>query len=112
VRLFENSTAKEQAMRRMKALATAMLASVALATSMAFAEQEQPVNAAPLGMELGVATYAQVKQAIEGASDAGSNAYSGGRMLRSDGRGLDVEGLRNVVFIFDKSDVLVGAVLP
>lgn len=90
--------------------AIAMLTFAALIPPFAFAGQGQTGNAAPFGLELGNATYAQVKKAVSSATDAGTNAYSGGRMLRSDGSDLDVDGLQNVVFIFDKSDVLVGAV--
>ncbi len=71
-------------------------------------------NAAPLGMELGVATYSQVKQDIGGKtslSDAGVNKYSGGKMLQSDGAGLGIEGLNEIMFIFDKSDKLAAVLM-
>jgi hypothetical protein len=71
-------------------------------------------NAAPLGVELGVATYDQVKTQIgklTDLTDAGANKFSGGKVLASTGHGLDVDGLVRVLFIFDKSDVLQGVVM-
>ncbi len=71
-------------------------------------------NAAPLGLELGVATYAQVKQQIgskTSLSDGGINAYSDGKMLKSDGDGLGIDGLSDITFIFDQSDRLAGVLM-
>lgn len=71
-------------------------------------------NAAPFGMEVGVATQAQVKASIGAKSklqDKGINKYTMGRMLGTDGAGLEVDGVQSVLFIFDKNDVLAGAIL-
>lgn len=71
-------------------------------------------NAAPLGLELGVATYAQVKQQIgvkTSLTDSGINAYTNGKMLESDGEGLDIDGLSDITFIFDPSDKLAGVLM-
>lgn len=71
-------------------------------------------NAAPLGLELGVATRAQVHKELgsrKKLKDAGTNKYSQGPMLQSDGTGLDVEGLSEVTFIFDKSERLSGVLM-
>ncbi len=71
-------------------------------------------NAAPLGLELGVASYAQVKQQVGGKTslaDAGSNKYSGGKMLQGDGAGLGIEGLSEITFIFDKTDKLAAVLM-
>lgn len=71
-------------------------------------------NAAPLGMELGVATLAQVKQSLGGRTpleDGGINKFSGGSMLKGNGAGLEVEGLKEIVFIFDKSEKLAGVLM-
>jgi len=60
-------------------------------------------NPAPLGLELGVATFAQVKQALNTKTrltDAGTNAYSSGKMLKGDGTGLEIEGLSEITLIF------------
>lgn len=71
-------------------------------------------NAAPLGLELGVATYAQVKQQVgskTSLSAGGTNKYSGGKMLQGNGSGLGVEGLSEITFIFDAADKLVAVLM-
>lgn len=71
-------------------------------------------NAAPLGLELNVATYAQVKQQVGGKtslSDAGTNKYSGGKMLKSNGDGLGIDGLSELTFVFDSSDKLAAVLM-
>jgi hypothetical protein len=80
----------------------------------ASASRAQPLNAAPLGLELGYANVVSVKEKIGSLtklSDVGTNQYSGGPMLTSDGQGLDVEGLSSVLFIFDNNQVLAGVVM-
>jgi len=67
-----------------------------------------------LGMEVGAATIGQVKSAFSGKTklqDAGQNKFTEGKMIQADGAGFDIEGIQNVLFIFDKSDVLVGVIL-
>jgi len=71
-------------------------------------------NAAPLGLELGVATYTQVKQKVgdkTSLSDEGINKYSGGKMLKSNGGGLGIEGLSDITFIFDQSEKLAAVLM-
>lgn len=71
-------------------------------------------NAAPLGVELGVASYDQVKQNLgkkTRLSDAGTNAYSDGPMLKGSGEGLEIDGLQEITFIFDKANRLAGVVM-
>lgn len=71
-------------------------------------------NAVPLGVEIGVATLEQVKKDIGGRtrlSDAGTNAYSEGPMLKGDGVGLEIDGLSEIVFIFDKTNKLAGVLM-
>lgn len=79
-----------------------------------FAIPALAANAAPLGMELNVATYAQVKQQVGGKtslSDTGINKYSGGKMLQGNGDGLGIEGLSEITFIFDVSDKLAAVLM-
>lgn len=81
---------------------------------MAFSNLALAANAAPFGQELGVATYAQVKQQVgdkTDLSDSGTNKYSGGKMLRRNGAGLGIEGLSEVTFIFDRADKLAGVLM-
>jgi len=71
-------------------------------------------NAAPLGLELGVATQAQVRQQLDGQTEleeVGINQYSGGEMLKGDGEGLGIDGLSEIVFIFDTSDKLAAVLM-
>lgn len=81
---------------------------------MVFSNLALAANAAPFGQELGLSTYAQVKQQVGGKTnleDAGTNKFSGGKMLQGDGEGLGIEGLSQVSFIFDPADKLVGVVM-
>lgn len=71
----------------------------------------QPVNAAPLGLELGFANVEGVKSLLGGRTrleERGRNAVTGGPMLWSEGDGLDVDGLTGIVFVFDAAGVLAG----
>lgn len=71
-------------------------------------------NAAPLGFELGVATLPQVQQGLSAKTrltETGTNKYTGGKMLSSTGAGLDVDGLKEITFIFDKNNVLAGVTM-
>jgi hypothetical protein len=71
-------------------------------------------NAAPLGMEVGAATLAQVKQQMGGKTklvDAGVSEFTGGRLLESDGQGLDVEGLSAITWVFDAKEKLAGVIM-
>lgn len=80
----------------------------------AFSNLALAANAAPFGQELGVATYAQVKQQVGSKSplsDAGTNKFSGGRMLQGEGDGLGIDGLSEVTFIFDRADKLSGVLM-
>lgn len=81
---------------------------------MAFSNFAFASNAAPLGLELGIATYAQVKQQVGSKttlSDSGMNKYSGGKMLQGKGGGLEIEGLSEITFIFDQSDKLAAVLM-
>jgi hypothetical protein len=71
-------------------------------------------NAAPLGMEVGVATLAQVKQQMGSKTklvDAGMSKFTGGRMLESEGQGLEVEGLSAITWVFDANEKLAGVIM-
>lgn len=71
-------------------------------------------NAAPFGFELGVATRADVQTQLAGKTrldDAGINAVTHGKMLKTQGDGSGVDGLERVVFVLDTRDHLVGVEL-
>ncbi len=79
------------------------IATLAAVATLAFTNLAQAANVAPLGLELGVATLDQVKNKLAATrlEPNGTNAYSDGPMLKSDGAGLEIEGLHEIVFIFD-----------
>lgn len=66
-------------------------------------------NAAPYGFELGVATLSEVKNDLTNSRDEGTNPYSRGPMLRASGGGVD--GVQDVLFIFNPDQVLAGVVV-
>lgn len=71
-------------------------------------------NAAPFGVELGVASLSDVQKQIgtqAKLNPTGKNLYSGGKMFVADGKALNVEGVRSVTFIFDTSDLLAGVIV-
>jgi len=71
-------------------------------------------NAVPLGVEIGVATQSEVRAKLGKATslaDGGVNKFTDGRMLVGDGKGLDVDGLSKIVFIFDQREVLQGVLM-
>jgi hypothetical protein len=76
--------------------------------------REQPLNASPLGIEVGFANLQGVKQKIGSLTtlkSEGTNQFSGGEMLVSNGEGLGVGGLTSAAFIFNKSGTLAGVVM-
>lgn len=76
--------------------------------------REPALNAAPLGVEIGYANLAGVKQKIGSMTnliDAGKSDHTGGVILDSNGQGLGVDGLSRFVVIFDKSGTLVAILM-
>jgi len=71
----------------------------------------QAADVAPLGFPVGKATRSQVEAGLKGKvslKPLGTNKYSLGPMLQAPGRGLELEGLNEVLFVFDQKDVLVA----
>ena len=84
------------------------------AALMAFSARSFAANAAPFGLEIGVATIDQVKKEVGSKNrleKTGTNKFSQGAMYSTDGSGLDIDGLQSALFIFDPSNVLVGVVI-
>lgn len=76
--------------------------------AVAFAE------AAPFGLPIGIATVKDVRNALSSKTrleDNGFNKWSNGPMIKADGVGLEIEGLREAVFIFNAQEKLVGVIL-
>jgi hypothetical protein len=87
---------------------------VAALFCLTFSHAASATNAVPLGLELGVASYSQVNQQIGGKTslaNAGTNKYSGGKMLQGNGEGLGIDGLSELTFIFDQSDKLAAVLM-
>lgn len=83
-------------------------------SSKSLTSRDQPLNAAPLGVEIGFANVQGLKEkvgSVTSLKEKGINSYSGGTMFESNGEGLGVEGLSNVLFIFDKNSVLAGVIM-
>lgn len=95
----------------MKRIACLLLLSALAVMGRAYAG---PGNAAPLGLELGVATTSDVQREVGSMSqlaDHGINKFTGGQMLSGSGSGLDVDGLSEITFIFDQNEMLVAVLM-
>lgn len=87
---------------------------LALVLLLGFSSSVWAANAAPLGFEIGVATLPQVQQGLSAKTrlaEMGTNKYTGGKMLSGTGAGLDVDGLKEITFIFDQNNVLAGVTM-
>jgi hypothetical protein len=92
----------------MKHFIMSALCAIMLASSPAMAGT--PV----LGAEIGVTTVEQLRQALSKntqVQDQGLNRYSGGQMLRTDGASYEIEGLSEVLYIFDTHGKLAGVLM-
>jgi hypothetical protein len=76
--------------------------------------REPALNASPLGVEIGYANLSGFKQKLGSMSkltEAGKSDHTGGVILTSDGQGLGVDGLSQLLAIFDKNETLVAVVM-
>ncbi|OEZ63639.1 MULTISPECIES: hypothetical protein [unclassified Duganella] len=67
-----------------------------------------------LGFEIGVSSSDQVRSALVKQTkvlDAGANKFTGGAMLKTDGSSYEIEGLNEVLYIFDDQKKLAGMIL-
>lgn len=67
-----------------------------------------------LGFEMGKATMDEINLSVSKhgtIADNGTNKYSGGPMLKAPGSSFDIEGLDDVIFIFDPDHRLIGVVM-
>lgn len=66
-----------------------------------------------LGVELGVTTISALKQSAEGkrVQSRGQNKFSNGEMFAAPGAAFGVEGLKEVLYIFDTNEKLSAVVL-
>lgn len=67
-----------------------------------------------LDFEIGVTTADQAKQELvkkTKVEDSGTNKFSGGPMLKTKGTSYEIDGLNEVLYIFDEKKVLAGVVM-
>jgi hypothetical protein len=67
-----------------------------------------------LNVEIGVSTVEQVRQALTKntkVQDEGTNKFTNGTMLKTDGSSYEIEGLNSVLYIFDEQKKLAGIVM-
>lgn len=67
-----------------------------------------------LGFEIGVSTVDQVAKdlaKVTSVSDSGTNKWSGGPMLKTDGSSYKIDGLQDVLYIFDEQKKLTGVIM-
>ncbi len=88
-----------------------LVLSFVLIASMPAMAQTGTTTVAPLGFAVGKATLKEVKTGVPnraGLGSEGTNRYSGGPMLKAQGRAFDIAGLQEVLFVFDEREALVG----
>lgn len=74
----------------------------------------EPINAAPLGVEVGYAIFEGAKSKfapLTKLENGGINKYAGRRMLISNGEGVELDGLSKLTFIFGKDNILSGVLM-
>lgn len=67
-----------------------------------------------LGFEIGTSTIDQVKSTLAKKSkvtDNGTNKFTMGPMLKTDGSSYEIEGLNEVLYIFDDQKKLAGIIM-
>lgn len=88
-----------------------LVLSFVLMASMPVMAQTNAPTVAPLGFAVGKATLKEVKAGVPGGaklSNDGTNRYSQGPMFKAQGRAFDIEGLQDVLFVFDEREALVA----
>ncbi|MEJ7138329.1 tetratricopeptide repeat protein [Amphibiibacter pelophylacis] len=79
-----------------------------------YTQRRPPLNAAPLGLEVGFARLADVRKAWSGKTELQPGPVdprSGGPSFVLSGTALGVGGLQSATLLFDARDVLAGVVL-
>lgn len=98
---------------RLKALAVGfihLILSFVLMTSMSAMAQTNAATVAPLGFAIGKATLKEVNKGVPGGAklkNNGTHPTSRGVMLQAQGKAFDIEGLQDVLFIFDERETLI-----
>jgi hypothetical protein len=93
----------------MKHLVTSVFAALALFFSIPTYAGTQV-----LGFEIGVSTIEQVKLSLAKRTevvDDGTNKFTDGPMLKTDGASYEIEGLHSVLYIFDDKKKLAAVIM-
>ncbi|BBO21083.1 MAG: hypothetical protein HKUEN07_01390 [Rhodocyclaceae bacterium] len=93
----------------MKHLVQSALAAIALMCSIGANAGTQA-----LGFEIGASTIDQVKSTLvkqTKVADSGTNKFTMGPMLKTDGASYEIEGLNEVLYIFDDQKKLAGIIM-
>jgi hypothetical protein len=67
-----------------------------------------------LGFEIGVSTVSEVEISLKKQTkveDAGTNKFSNGKMLKTNGVSYEIDGLNSVTYIFDDQNKLMGVIM-
>ena len=67
-----------------------------------------------LGFEIGISSSDQVKSLLAKQTkivDVGINKFTGGSMIKTDGSSYEIEGLNEVLYIFDDQGKLAGIIM-
>ena len=91
-----------------------LVLSFVLMASMPAMAQTNAATVAPLGFAISKATLKEVNKEVPGGAklkNNGTNLYSRGVMLQAQGKAFDIEGLQDVLFIFDERETLIALVM-
>lgn len=66
---------------------------------------------AVLGFKLGDSTYESVTRTLAGWDDLGTNSYSQGKMIATNGNGYGIDDLKKVTYIFNSDDALQAVLM-
>lgn len=76
--------------------------------SLAIFSSSVNANPKPLGFEIGVATYENIKDRFYSSRDEGINLFTNGHMLSVNSIELEVDGLQQAFFIFNDDKTLAA----
>lgn len=98
--------------KTLSALFGAFALGIALSTALpATGAQPGKPAVAPFGFAIGKANLSEVRESLKGRvslGGSGTNRYSNGPMFTAPGDGFDIEGLQQVLFVFDERGTLVA----
>jgi hypothetical protein len=105
--VWNNSFEKRKGTISMARIVLYAIACIAIASS---AVAGTPI----LGFEIGSSSVEQVRTELTKKTkveDAGTNKYSGGAMLKTDGSPYEIAGLNDVLYVFDSQKKLMAVIM-